>query len=157
MTNVIQFPSRLEAMPSALSSPAFLHGWPFLAVIETDDTEALPIRGHARDNGPTIEFNPVYLCRESLEDWSIARHWLSPCLMQIAAAALAEGLDTADGIGRFSSPRWHAFHDAVACHMTMPWLKIIEATRREGVDFMADNAAACLIIESGLTDRLETA
>lgn len=151
MSNIVKFP-----IPRRV--PSFIEAWaPFMIVLEAQGDEALPIRGRATAEGPQIEFCHKYINPDRIEDWTAAIFWLSPCVMQVAMAVLTEGLRSFDGIGCFSSPRWTAFRDAVSEEMTMEWNEILDAARREGVDFMADNIAANLIIESGIVDTLEIA
>ncbi|WP_095091019.1 hypothetical protein [Mesorhizobium sophorae] len=153
MTNIVRFPGRgsASAAPDSLS---FLHGWRFLAVVESGEDYALPIRGIAHDDGPTIEINPVYITRADLEDRSRVVLWLCPTLMQICGALLAESLEASDGIGRFTTQRWRAFRSEASRHVTMDWREILASTRREGVGYMADHLTASLFMESGLDDRL---
>lgn len=158
MDNVIRFPVVARPIPVPVPTlPTFLHAWKdFIAVVEVDN-EALPIRGRAADEGPQFEFDGHYVLSADVEDWDLAVLWLSPCLMQIASAVLAESLDAKDGIGRFNSSRWDAFRREVVQIMRMDWKEVLEGARREGVDFMADHVAANLLIESKLADRLRTA
>ncbi|RWQ14809.1 hypothetical protein [Mesorhizobium sp.] len=151
MTNIIGFPGQASAMPT---SPSFLHGWPFLAVIESEEECALPIRGRAHDDGPTIEINALYVTRADLEDRSKVALWLCPTLLHVCGTVLAEGLEATDGVGRFTSQRWRAFRSEVSRQTTMGWPQIVAAARREGVDYMADHLTASLFMENGLDDRL---
>lgn len=106
---------------------------------------------------PLFEFDGHYVLSADIEEWTTAVLWLSPCLLHIAGTLLAESLDARDGIGRFRSRRWQAFRKEAARVTTMEWKEILAGARREGVDFMADHIAACLVVESNLADRLRTA
>jgi hypothetical protein len=171
MADIIRFPVIARPIPAipAQPLPEYLRGWtPYLAVVESDDDEALPIRGHATDDGPMIVFNPLYVALGDIEEWGIAALWLSPCLVQIAGTVLAEALAAEDGIGRFNSPRWTAFRNAIeeatgqvwdhkGPHKASDGYSILEAARREGLDFMADHIVAALLIETDLADYLAIA
>ncbi len=124
MDNVIRFPVIARPAPAttAQPAPAYLQDWlPFLAVVECDHVEALPIRGHAEKEGPVIVYNPKFVALEDLEDWGLAMMWLSPCLVQIAGAVLAESVEAEDGIGRFRTRRWQAFRREVVRLMRQDW------------------------------------
>lgn len=158
MTNIIKFPVPGTLQPATVPLPAFLDSWEtFMKLVELEDVEALPIRGRATVEGPRIEFNGKFIEPDEFEYWDTAILWLTPCVMQIGGGALAEGLTASDNIGRFTSPRWESFRAAVVEHTAMTWPKIIEAARREGVDYMADTITASLLIESNLVDHIQSA
>lgn len=128
------------------TTPSFLHGWPFLAVAENANDDALPIRGTAHDIGPVIETNPLYVSGADLEDWSIVAPWLCP-------PPLAESLQAPNGIGRFTSRRWRAFRKESARQTSMGWREILASTPRRG-GLHRDHLTACLLMDSRLNDRL---
>lgn len=167
MADIIHFPVVARPIPTITAQPApgYLRSWlPFLAVVACNDVEALPIRGHAEDEGPAIVYNPLHTAPEDMEDASIAMMWLSPCLLQIAREVLEESLAAPDGIGRFRSDRWEAFRKAVNRTFLPEWsgedkeatrTTVLRVARAEGLDFAADNIVAHLLIESRLNDYLE--
>ena len=157
MTNVITFPTR-----RADTFPYYLDRWPFITVVEAMNSDSLPIRGRADTDGPVIEYHPRHVEPEAINDPSIAFLWLSPCLMQIATAVIAESMKAVKAkkgsIGRFRSPRWHAFRKEVCARMGMEWREILDLAEREGIDWTADDMTASLLLEKGgLADDLETA
>lgn len=160
MDNIIHFPVIARPIPAGPVSPlpAFLHVWrDFITVVEPED-EVLPIRGRATDDGPQIEFDGHFVQSIDIEQWDIAILWLSPCLLQIAGTVLAESLAAKDGVGRFHGPRWIAFRrEAVRTTGFDTWGGLLDAARREGVDFTADHITGCMIAESHLATRLESA
>ncbi|TPL45335.1 hypothetical protein [Mesorhizobium sp. B2-4-6] len=168
MDNIIRFPviPRPQRGPAS-PLPTFLHCWAsFIAVIEAEEDEALPIRGRAADEGPQFEFDGHYVLSADVEEWSLAILWMSPSLMQIVGAVLAEALAAEDGIGRFNSDRWDAFRKEVVRATGMEWDRkpgdkgvrstILEAARRDGIDFEAEHIVDSLLVQSRMADRLRS-
>jgi hypothetical protein len=135
--------------------PFFLHGWDYLRFIEAGDFEALCLSGKAEVEGPAIVYNENFVDYEELENPHLVRLWPPQCLFHIAEKVLSESLASADGIGRFNTPAWSAYRNAICTHITMPWEDFLEAARREGIVFMAECAASCLTHENDLFNRLQ--
>ncbi len=134
--------------------PSFLHGWRFLTMLKSDDDEAIAFKASAANAGPTIIFNPAFVTPEELESPAKALIWLCSAMTHISYSVLIECLYTGEDMGRFSSKAWDDFRNAICQHTGMGWDEIITAAKREGVDFMSEHMAACLIAESGLQDLL---
>jgi hypothetical protein len=169
MADLVQFPVVPRPIPAipAQSAPAYLQRWlPFLAVVEADDEDALPIRGHADDDGPAVIYSAPGIDPSRMEEPAAAMLWLSPCLLHIVSIVLTESLAAPDGIGRFVSPRWQAFRMAATCATGMMWdgdedkpgirQTLLSLAREEGVDFAAEHIAAAMLLESNLYKHLKT-
>lgn len=134
--------------------PWFLHGWDFLAFVENEDGEDLPVRGCADGDGPSISYNSVFISPERLEDGFTAEFWLPQALHHIAWVVLSECSVANDGRGRFVTERWKAFIDAVCHHNAMDWDEILGAVKREGISYIASGVANALFVESGIHELL---
>jgi hypothetical protein len=130
--------------------PSFLSGWHFLAVIASDDAEALSIKAVPSPDGPMIAYNPAFIDAGDLEDPSAAMLWLPIALNHLCTEMLLE----TDNFGLFQSKRWNRFRDVACYNMHMEWDEILASTDLHGTSYMAEALASALFVETGLMDAL---
>lgn len=75
-------------------------------------------------------------------------------MFHITHVVLHECLAAPDGVGRFTTAAWTVYRQAACRYSAMTWVEILNAARREGIEFMADHVANCLFVESGMRDRI---
>ena len=136
-----------------VQGPSFLHGWDFLIFVRGDD-DAPMLRGLPLDAGPAIVFNNDIVSAEQLEVSETAVLWLAPVMHKLCCHLLEDALEPSS-FRRFNSRRWHHFRRMLCRHASMRWERVIEAARREGIEWMADTLVQGALSESGLQDRLE--
>lgn len=145
---------RKGELSGMLTKPSIFHGWQFIHVLEDSDDEAISIKPVAGEDGPSIYINPELMSFDCLEKPETSRFWIPMTLYHLCHSLLSECSKAADSVGKYTSKRWAEFMAVVEKHMSMSWTEIMDMTKREGINYVADFMASSLFVESGIQNKI---